>query len=123
MWLTFDWDDVSLDSSIVNDAMGELVFLFSKGNVWYRTSSSGTGLHLVIANLEWDAETMQPILTPKDLEEEIVMSIRKRFRDEPWNLECNGRLRTDFGRQSGGTVWGRVFTLKNGNVSGEWLPC
>ena len=45
------------------------------------------------------------------------------FVNEPWNIECNGRLQTDLMRQKGGTVWGRVFTLKNGNISGEWLPC
>ena len=123
MWLTFDWDDVSLDKLIVKDAIKELVSIFGKGYVWCRVSSSGTGLHLVIANLKWDRETMQSILTPKDLEDEVVMSLRHIFADEPWNLECKGRLITDTMRQTGGTVWGRVFTLKNGNVSGEWLPC
>lgn len=123
MWLTFDWDDVSLDETIVKNAIKELVFIFGQGTVWYRISSSGTGLHLVIANLRWDEETMQSILTPKDFEDEVVMSLRNIFADEPWNLECKGRLITDSMRQQGGTVWGRVFTLKNGNVSGEWLPC
>ncbi len=123
MWLTFDWDDVSLETPIVKTAMEELVFLYGEGNVWYRISSSQTGLHLVIANLKWDAETMQSILTPKDFEDELVMNIRQSFAVEPWNLECEGRLNTDTMRQTGGTVWGRVFTLKNGNVSGEWMPC
>tara|TARA_R110002050_G_scaffold99275_1_gene205917 strand:+ start:149 stop:520 length:372 start_codon:yes stop_codon:yes gene_type:complete len=123
MWLTFDWDDVSLETPIVKAAILELVVLFGEGNVWYRISSSGTGLHLVVANLKWDGETMQSILTPKDFEDEFVMSIRKMFVNEPWNIECNGRLQTDLMRQKGGTVWGRVFTLKNGNISGEWLPC
>ena len=123
MWLTFDWDDVSLDNSIVKKAINELVFLFGEWNVWYRISSSGTGLHLVVANLRWDEKTMQSILTPKDFEDEVVMSIRNIFADEPWKLECKGRLKTDTMRQQGGTVWGRVFTLKNGNISGEWLPC
>ena len=123
MWLTFDWDDVSLETPIVKDAIKELVFLFGEGNVWYRVSSSGTGLHLVVANLKWDEETMQPILTPKYFEDEEVMSIRNIFANEPWNIECELRLKTDVARQKGGTVWGRVFTLKKGNVSGEWLPC
>ena len=123
MWLTFDWDDVSLDEIMVKNAIKELVMIFGKGNVWYRISSSGTGLHLVIANLRWDEKTMQSILTPKDFEDEVVMNLRNTFADEPWNLECKGRLITDSMRQQGGTVWGRVFTLKNGNLSGEWLPC
>ena len=62
MWLTFDWDDVSLDTPIVKGAIKELVFLFGEGNVWYRISSSGTGLHLVVANLKWDNEIMQSVL-------------------------------------------------------------
>ena len=123
MWLTFDWDDVSLDAPIVKKAIKELLFIFGKGNVWYRISSSGTGLHLVIANMGWDGETMQTILTPKDFEDNVVMSMRTIFAEEPWNLECKGRLNTDTMRQQGGTVWGRIFSRKNGNVSGEWLLC
>ena len=67
MWLTFDWDDVSLDETIVKNAIKELVFIFGQGTVWYRISSSGTGLHLVIANLRWDEKTMQSIFLPMSL--------------------------------------------------------
>lgn len=123
MWLTFDWDDVSLETPNVQKAIKELVSLYGEGNVWYRISSSGTGLHLVIANLTWDAELMKSNLTPQEFEVEEVMAIRNLFADEPWKLECRGRLITDSMRQQGGTTWGRIFTMKNSNKSGEWWPC
>ncbi len=123
MWLTFDWDDVTPNEEKVKNAFSDLNEMFGVGNVWYRISSSQTGLHIVIAEGNYSKETSSIYLTPKEFDEDEVMQFRKLFSYPPYELECNGRLVTDSLRRSGGTTWGRIFTVKNGNKSGEWLPC
>lgn len=53
MYLTFDWDDMDITDPIVEEAMSELNNRFGYGNIWYRVSSSGDGLHIILANLVW----------------------------------------------------------------------
>ena len=55
MYLTFDWDDVEQDEPIVQTALQELQQRFGVGTIWYRISSSGEGIHVIIANLSWNA--------------------------------------------------------------------
>lgn len=123
MWLTFDWDDVLPSDPKVEEAFGELNSLFGIGNVWYRISSSQTGLHIVIGEGKFSRETSSLSIEPIEFTDEQVMEYRKLFANDKWGLECNGRLLTDEMRRQGGTTWGRIFTVKNGKVSGEWLPC
>ena len=123
MWLTFDWDDVNPTNPIVQTAMEELVNEFGDGFVWYRLSSSGNGLHLIIARLEWREQSESISLKPLDFPDEKVVEWRQKFHDEPWNLECCGRLITDAMRRMSGTTWGRIFKVKNSSKVGEWLPC
>ena len=56
MYLTFDWDDVESNDPIVESALQELKDRFGYGNIWYRISSSGEGIHVIIAALKWNGE-------------------------------------------------------------------
>jgi len=123
MWLTFDWDDIMSDDAKVKIAFNKLNELFGVGNVWHRISSSKTGLHIVIANANYNKKTSSIILSPIEFSDDQVLHYRNLFSSEDWNLECNGRLMTDNLRKLAGTTWGRIFTVKNGNVSGEWNAC
>ena len=49
--LTFDWDDISFDDERVIDALNQLTDIFGMGSVWYRVSSSGNGLHVMIGEI------------------------------------------------------------------------
>ena len=51
--LTFDWDDVSITDTKVQAALNDLDKDFPS-KVWYRLSSSGTGLHVIIGELSYD---------------------------------------------------------------------
>ena len=123
MWLTFDWDDVNPHDPHVKAAMGKLVEEFGDGYVWYRLSSSGEGLHLIIAELEWQPESESILLKPFQFTDEEVVLWREIFHAVPWILECCGRLITDSMRRLSGTTWGRIFKVKNSATVGEWLPC
>jgi len=123
MWLTFDWDDVSPTDPKVISAIEDLKKIYGLGRVWYRLSSSKTGMHLVIGNGKYNPKTASIGIEPIEFEDDEVMAVRERFAEEPYELECRGRLMTDKLRRDEGTTWGRVFIVKNGNVSGEWIPC
>lgn len=123
MWLTFDWDDVTPDTEEVKLAVKELVSMFGDGYVWYRISSSGHGLHLVIAKLTWNTASESVFLSPIEFDDEEIMEYRGQFLEEPWNLECLGRLMGDSARKVSGTTWGRIFAVKNEGLSGEWFRC
>tara|TARA_R110002012_G_scaffold318539_1_gene537149 strand:- start:6158 stop:6529 length:372 start_codon:yes stop_codon:yes gene_type:complete len=123
MWLTFDWDDIEPNHIKVKEAFIKLNEIFGHGNVWHRVSSSGTGLHLVIGTASFNKKTASIIISPIDFSDDEVFNYRTMFSSSAWELECNGRLITDGLRRQAGTTWGRIFTVKNGNVSGEWSPC
>jgi hypothetical protein len=117
--LNFDWDDVSLDHPTVQQALSQLATQFPD-QVWYRISSSGTGLHVLVAELSPELE-----LIPVDFPAEKVMTIRAHFwtpAPEGFGLECGGRLRADRERLSHGFSIGRLFAVKNGNEVSRWLP-
>lgn len=117
--LNFDWDDVSLDYPTVQQALSQLATQFPD-QVWYRISSSGTGLHVLVAELSPELE-----LIPANLPAEEVMTIRSQFwapAPEGFGLECGGRLRADRERLSHGFSIGRLFAVKNGNEVSRWLP-
>ena len=53
--LTFDWDDVSIDDEEIVKWLDYLCNEFGNNLVWYRESSSRTGLHVIIGDLIFDA--------------------------------------------------------------------
>ena len=75
MYLTFDWDDVEQDEPIVQTALQELQQRFGVGTIWYRISSSGEGIHVIIANLSWNANLGAMEITPKNFEDEFTLTV------------------------------------------------
>lgn len=117
--LTFDWDDTDLSNPKVLKALSVLCAEFGP-RVWVRTSSSGTGLHVLIGELTYDTLfgiVMSPV--PMKLSEQMMW--RKVFSDKPWNLECAGRLFSDQVRSAEGFRTSRVFKSKNGMTSANWI--
>ena len=113
--LTFDWDDVVIDNEIVQQALSQLAESFGPERVWYRVSSSGQGLHVLVGELD-DSYHLRPIA----VDAELSFAWRSRFHDPPFKLECGGRLRADNERQAHGFPVGRLFSHKDGLASGEW---
>jgi len=120
MYLTFDWDDMDITDPIVEEAMSELNNRFGYGNIWYRVSSSGDGLHIILANLVWNNTLGKMEMTPLDFADDFTLAIRKEFSEPPWGLECKGRLISDSVRTKNGFRTGRIFSTKNGKAAGEW---
>lgn len=121
MYLTFDWDDTEITEPIVQDALNELNQRFGYGNLWYRVSSSGEGLHIILAQLTWNKEYGKMEMMPLDFEDDFTLAIRKEFSEPPWGLECKGRLISDSVRTKNGFRTGRIFSSKNGQSAGEWM--
>ena len=88
--LTFDWDDVSITDTKVQDALNDLDKDFPS-KVWYRISSSGTGLHVIIGELSYDT-LFGMVFNPVEIKPDTQFTYRKKFSDEPWSLECEGRI-------------------------------
>ena len=62
--------------------------------VWYRISSSGTGLHVIIGELSYDT-LFGMVFNPVEIKPDTQFTYRKKFSDEPWSLECEGRMYSD----------------------------
>jgi hypothetical protein len=117
--LSFDWDDVSLDDQHVRSALKYLAEEFGSTVVWLRESSSGNGLHILIAEMTL-SESGWPSLVPLPIESDEQMVWRHKLADKPWELECRGRFVSDTLRQEVGLRTGRTFKVKNGSLSGPW---
>ncbi len=113
--LTFDWDGVSIEDELVNVELEELFDFFGEGKVWYRISSSGNGIHVMIADMYYEPTTNQVLLKPIPLESKTQMEFRKKSL-----LECQGRFISDIHRMRNGLRTSRVFIVKNGSKSSEW---
>ena len=113
--LTFDWDDVGLEDKKVQDALSWLNFNFGQGNVWYRLSSSGDGLHVMIGDVILDEISGITILQPTPMTSNEQIKYRKKF-----DLECRGRLISDSVRAKQGFRTSRIFNTKNGKSVSEW---
>ena len=113
--LTFDWDGVSIEDELVNVELEELFDFFGEGKVWYRISSSGNGIHVMIADMYYEPTTNQVLLKPIPLESKTQMDFRKKSL-----LECQGRFISDIHRMRNGLRTSRVFIVKNGSKSSEW---
>ena len=114
--LNFDWDDVSFDNLVVQQAFSHLATRYPD-QIWWRVSSSGTGLHVMVAEL-----SPELTLIPRQFPEAEVIAIRSQFHGAPYHLECGGRLRADGERRAHGFSIGRLFAHKNGATAGEWRP-
>jgi len=115
--LNFDWDDVSIDDPTVQQALSHLATTFPD-QVWYRVSSSGTGLHVLVAELSPELE-----LIPVSFAPDQVMELRSQYWDPTgFGLECGGRLRADRERLAHGFSIGRLFAVKNNRETGGWQP-
>ena len=119
--LTFDWDDVSLADTKVLEGLTLLTTLFPIEQIWIRTSSSKTGMHVMIADLLWNLETGRSQLHPVAMSVDKQMQYRHQFVE--FGLECSGRLVSDTIRQTTTLQTSRVFGIKNGNRSDEWISC
>lgn len=117
--LTFDWDDITVADATVQKALRTLLAEFGP-RVWVRTSSSGNGLHVMIAELTYDS-LFGVVLSPVPMGLSDQMLWRKVFSEEPWNLECAGRLFSDQVRSAEGFRTSRVFKSKNGGMSSAWV--
>lgn len=113
--LTFDWDGVGIEDELVNVELQELFEFFGEGKVWYRISSSGKGIHVMIADMYYEPTTNQVLLKPIPLESKTQMEFRKKSL-----LECQGRFISDIHRMRNGLRTSRVFIVKNGSKSSEW---
>ncbi len=119
--LTFDWDDVSLADTKVIEGLTLLTTLFPIEQIWIRTSSSKTGMHVMIADLLWDTTNGRSQLHPVAMSVSEQMQYRHQFVE--FGLECSGRLVSDTIRQTTTLQTSRVFGIKNGNRSEEWISC
>lgn len=121
MMLTFDWDDVGMSHPRVQKALNRLIEEFGKWHVYVRLSSSTHGLHVVIAEKKYDDSIGKTTLVPISLEPEQSQQWRTKFAEEPWLLECKGRLESDRPRAQVGLAVGRLFGQKNGDSCGPWV--
>ncbi len=117
--LTFDWDDTSLENPKVGKALSYLSQEFGWDKVWVRVSSSGTGLHVIIARPEINMDLTQN-LVPEPMDSEMQFHWRRIFSEDPWNLECRGRFICDSARAQAGFTTSRIFGVKNGESCGPW---
>ena len=113
--LTFDLDDMGIDDEKVIDLMNWLSSEFGSESVWYRISSSGDGLHVMIGELSICDTTGVPQLLPILMPVEVQMNYRKAVE-----LECRGRRISDSYRKQVGMRTSRIFKIKNGNESQIW---
>jgi hypothetical protein len=78
-------------------------------------------LHVMVADLQWNTFLGQSILTPIKMSVPDQMKYRHQFVE--FGLECSGRLISDTIRQTTSLQTSRVFGIKNGNSSAEWISC
>jgi len=113
--LTFDWDDLTIQDEEVIVALNNLIIEFGGESVWFRLSSSGTGLHILIGKLMIDDATGFPQLSP------IPMTVNKQMEYRvAEKLECRGRRISDSYRKQVGMRTSRIFQTKNGLNTGKW---
>ena len=113
--LTFDWDDVSIDDGIVQAELEWLCEEFGEDYVWYRQSSSKTGLHVLIGQIELHPITLDFNIVPLKMGVEKQLEYRGNTQ-----IECRGRFFSDLFRKKMGLRTSRIFSTKNGRDVGKW---
>ena len=107
---------MGIEDELVNIELQEFFDYFGEGKVWYRISSSGNGIHVMIADMYYEPTTNQVLLKPIPLDSNIQMDFRKKSL-----LECKGRFISDIHRMKNGLRTSRVFIVKNGAKSSQWM--
>ena len=102
MRLTFDWDGVSIQDTLVQNGLAKLSQDFPKYHIYYRLSASGHGIHAIISPP--NAQTP----TPLEMESEDALNYRKEMVS--FGLEDEWRLKGDIVRVNRG-----LPTLNCGN--------
>ncbi len=113
--LTFDWDNITFEDERVQDELNWLCEEFGDEVVWYRVSSSGNGLHVMIAEMIYDESVVDFKLVPLNMSTEQQLSYREKT-----SIECKGRFFSDMLRKKAGLRTSRIFNVKNGNKVGKW---
>lgn len=113
--LSFDWDNISFEDERVQKELEQLTKEFGNEFIWYRESSSNSGLHVIVAELYFDNATGDFILVPLPLSFEDQMEYREKTQ-----LECRGRNFSDLIRKDFGLRTSRIFAIKNGLPVSEW---
>ncbi len=108
-------NDISFHDERVQKELTKLCEVFGESCVWYRESSSNSGLHVMIADLNFDTQLGNFILVPIPLSFEKQMEYR-----EQTTLECRGRNFSDLIRKDFGLRTSRIFSIKNGLSVSEW---
>ncbi len=113
--LSFDWDNISFEDERVQKELEQLSKEFGKEFIWYRESSSNSGLHVIVAELDFDKITGDCILIPLPFSFEDQMQYRQKTK-----LECRGRNFSDLIRKDFGLRTSRIFAIKNGLSVSPW---
>ena len=113
MRLTFDWDGVSLQDTLVQNGLAKLSQDFPKYHIYYRLSASGHGIHAIISPP--NAQTP----TPLEMESEDALNYRKEMVS--FGLEDEWRLKGDIVRVNCGLPTSQLWEWKDGKQAGEWV--
>lgn len=113
--LSLDWDNISFEDERVQKELEQLSIEFGNEFIWYRESSSNSGLHVIVAELYFDNATGDFILVPLPLSFEKQMEYRQKTK-----LECRGRNFSDLIRKDFGLRTSRIFSIKNGLSVSKW---
>ena len=113
MRLTFDWDSVGLEDTIVQNGLAKLSQDFPKYHIYYRLSASGHGIHAIISPP--NAQTP----TPLEMESEDALNYRKEMVS--FGLEDEWRLKGDIVRVNRGLPTSQLWEWKDGKQAGEWV--
>ena len=112
MRLTFDWDSVGLEDSLVQQGLAKLSQDFPEFDVYYRVSASGTGIHAIISPKN---STPSPI----EVEDEDALEYRRDM--VAFGLEDDWRLKGDEVRVLRGLPTSQLWEWKDGKKAGEWI--
>ena len=112
MRLTFDWDSVGLEDTIVQQGLAKLFKDFPHFDVYYRHSASMTGIHAIISPKDL------PTPTPIEMKDEDALEYRKEM--VAFGLEDEWRLWGDEVRVERGMPTSQLWEWKDGRKAGEW---
>ena len=113
MRLTFDWDSVGLEDTIVQNGLAKLSQDFPAYDVYYRISASGTGIHAIIS----PPNSQTP--TPIEMDSEDALNYRKQMVS--FGLEDEWRLKGDIVRVERGMPTSQLWEWKDGKQAGAWV--
>ena len=113
MRLTFDWDGVSIQDALVQSGLAKLSEDFPTYDIYYRISSSQTGIHAIVS----PPNSQTP--TPIEMDSEDALNYRKQMVS--FGLEDEWRLKGDIVRVNRGLPTSQLWEWKDGKQAGEWV--